>query len=86
MDCKEAQADRKQGLPQGHVKFEGLLRGPCRKIVFIPTNKAKTRTFFTPEFQRMANTGGERFWIEKTIGASRLSLVPLKCNEDLMIF
>lgn len=76
------QTDRKQGLPQGHVMVEGLLREPWKKNIFTPENKPDKGEFYFPDVQQMANfTGSEPVWIEETMGAFRLSLVPQLYGE-----
>lgn len=79
------QADRKEGLPRGPVMVEGLLREPWKKNIFTPDNKPEKGEFYFPDVQQMAKfTKSEPVWIEETMGASGLSLIPLQCNEQLI--
>lgn len=79
------QADRKEGLPQGPVMVEGLLREPWKKNIFTPDNKPEKGEFYFPDVQQMAKfTESEPIWIEETMGAPGLSLIPLQCNEQLI--
>lgn len=62
------QADRKEGLPQGPVMVEGLLREPWKKNLFTPDNKPEKGEFYFPDVQQMAKfTESEPIWIEETM-------------------
>lgn len=78
-------ADRKEGLPQGYVMVEGLLREPWKKNIFTPANNLERGEFYFPDVHQMAkHRGSEPVWIEETMGTSRLSLVPLQDYKQLM--
>ncbi|KAL8710199.1 MAG: hypothetical protein Q9220_005130 [cf. Caloplaca sp. 1 TL-2023] len=65
---KKYQADRKEGLPQGQVMIEGLLREPWKKNVFTPDNQPEKGEFYFPDVKQMADlTGCEAVWIEETM-------------------
>lgn len=67
-------ANRKEGLPQGHVLVEGLLREPWKKNIFTPDNKPEKGEFYFPDVQQMAKfTGSEAVWIEETMGVYTLT-------------
>lgn len=60
-------ATREEGLPQGEVTVEGLLRSPWKKNMFTPDNKPKERHFYFPDVAEMAAlTGSQPIWIEAT--------------------
>ncbi|RDW63838.1 hypothetical protein BP5796_10340 [Coleophoma crateriformis] len=62
------QKDRPDGLPQGEVTVEGLLREPWKKNRFTPDNKPETKEFFFPDVNQMASlTGSQAVWIEETM-------------------
>lgn len=64
------QADRKDGLPTGVVKVEGLLREPWQKNFFTPENRPELREFYFPDVQQMARlTGSQSVWVEETMGS-----------------
>lgn len=63
------QKDRPQGLPQGDVTVEGLLREPWKKNMFTPENKPEEGKFYFPDIVQMAELGGSQpVWIEQTMG------------------
>ncbi|KAL9590928.1 MAG: hypothetical protein Q9203_000298 [Teloschistes exilis] len=65
---KKAQVDRKEGLPEGRVAVEGLLREPWRKNMFTPQNRPEKGQYYFPDVQQMAMvTGSEPVWIEETM-------------------
>ncbi|KAI2786653.1 Cytochrome oxidase assembly protein shy1 [Penicillium oxalicum] len=62
------QKDRPEGLPQGEVVVEGLLREPWKKNMFTPVNKPEEGKFYFPDIQQMADlTGSQPVWIEETM-------------------
>jgi surfeit locus 1 family protein len=64
-----SQASRPQGLPQGQVTVEGLLREPWKKNMFTPDNRPERGEFFFPDVAEMAAlTGSQPVWVEETIG------------------
>ncbi|KAL8954007.1 MAG: hypothetical protein Q9222_000168 [Ikaeria aurantiellina] len=65
---KKGQADRPEGLPQGQVMIEGLLREPWKKNVFTPDNQPEKGQFYFPDVKQMADLAGcEAVWIEETM-------------------
>ncbi|MCJ1260010.1 surf-like protein [Lignoscripta atroalba] len=61
-------ADRREGLPTGEVKVEGLLREPWKKNMFTPDNKPELGEFYFPDVEQMAKlTGSQSVWIEETM-------------------
>jgi surfeit locus 1 family protein len=63
------QKDRPEGLPQGEVKVEGLLREPWKKNMFTPDNKPEDGKFYFPDINQMAElSGSQPVWIEQTMG------------------
>ena len=63
------QKDRKEGLPDGEVAVEGLLRSPWKKNMFTPKNKPEEGRFYFPDVKEMAElTGSQPVWIEETMG------------------
>lgn len=63
------QKDRPEGLPQGEVVVEGLLREPWQKNMFTPVNDPKAGKFYFPDIEQMAElTGSQPIWIEATMG------------------
>ncbi|KAL8690603.1 MAG: hypothetical protein Q9218_003988 [Villophora microphyllina] len=65
---KRAQVDRKEGLPEGQVVIEGLLREPWKKNMFTPENRPEKGQFYFPDVEQMAAfTGSEAVWIEETM-------------------
>ncbi|KAB8207405.1 cytochrome oxidase [Aspergillus parasiticus] len=62
------QKDRTEGLPQGEVTVEGLLREPWKKNMFTPDNKPEDGKFYFPDVEQMAElTGSQPVWIEETM-------------------
>lgn len=58
-----------EGLPQGKVVVEGLLREPWKKNMFTPDNQPEKGNFFFPDVHQMAAlTGSQPVWIESTMG------------------
>lgn len=67
------QADRKDGLPIGEVKVEGLLREPWRKNFFTPNNRPESGEFHFPDVEQMAKlTQSQPVWVEETMGTFRV--------------
>jgi surfeit locus 1 family protein len=65
---KKNQRARPEGLPQGEVTVQGLLREPWKKNMFTPDNKPEQNAFYFPDVQQMANhTGSQPVWIEETM-------------------
>ena len=66
--CKD-QRKRPDGLPQGEITVEGLLREPWKKNMFTPENSPHTNEFYFPDVEQMARiTGSQAIWIEETMG------------------
>ncbi|KAF5878819.1 putative cox1 assembly protein [Botrytis fragariae] len=62
------QTSRPDGLPQGEVTVEGLLREPWKKNYFTPDNSPQTQEFYFPDVEQMAKlTGSQPVWIEETM-------------------
>ncbi|CAD6447812.1 deda0a7a-6d45-4e83-b0a7-64087137f234 [Sclerotinia trifoliorum] len=62
------QTSRPDGLPQGQVMVEGLLREPWKKNYFTPDNSPQTQEFYFPDVEQMAKlTGSQPVWIEETM-------------------
>ncbi|EED13913.1 COX1 assembly protein Shy1, putative [Talaromyces stipitatus ATCC 10500] len=62
------QKDRPQGLPQGEVVVEGLLREPVKKNYFTPDNRPDKGEFYFPDVEQMAElTGSQPVLIEETM-------------------
>ncbi|KAG9830650.1 SURF1 family protein, partial [Aureobasidium melanogenum] len=65
---KANQRTRPEGLPQGEVTVQGLLREPWKKNMFTPENKPEQGAFYFPDVQQMADlTGSQPVWIEETM-------------------
>lgn len=63
------QKKRPDGIPQGDVLVEGLLREPWKKNMFTPDNNLQTKEFYFPDVVEMANiTGSQPVWVEETMG------------------
>ncbi|KAK2743404.1 surf-like protein [Myotisia sp. PD_48] len=61
-------ASRKEGLPEGEITVEGLLRMPWKKNMFTPDNKPEEGKFYFPDVKQMAElTGSQPIWIEETM-------------------
>lgn len=72
---KMHQKDRPEGLPQGTVTVEGLLRSPWKKNMFTPDNKPEEGKFYFPDVNQMAQlTGSQPIWIEATMSMN----IPLR--------
>lgn len=66
------QKARVQGLPEGQVTVEGLLREPWKKNMFTPENKPESKEFYFPDVAQMAKlTGSQPVWVEETMGTGR---------------
>ncbi|KAJ5652392.1 hypothetical protein N7507_009818 [Penicillium longicatenatum] len=62
------QKDRPDGLPEGEVTVEGLLREPWKKNMFTPDNKPLEGKFYFPDIEQMAElSGSQPVWIESTM-------------------
>ncbi|KAJ6115019.1 hypothetical protein N7486_000797 [Penicillium sp. IBT 16267x] len=62
------QKDRPNGLPEGEVTVEGLLREPWKKNMFTPDNKPLEGKFYFPDIAQMAElSGSQPVWIESTM-------------------
>ncbi|TGO45242.1 hypothetical protein BOTNAR_0686g00060 [Botryotinia narcissicola] len=67
------QTSRPDGLPQGEVTVEGLLREPWKKNYFTPDNSPQTQEFYFPDVEQMAKlTGSQPVWIEETMESDLL--------------
>ena len=65
----KAQEKRPDGLPQGVVTVEGLLREPWKKNMFTPENRPEKGEFYFPDVVPMAGlTGSQAVWVEETMG------------------
>ncbi|KAH0373202.1 SURF1 family protein, partial [Aureobasidium melanogenum] len=65
---KANQRARPEGLPQGEVTVQGLLREPWKKNMFTPENKPEQGAFYFPDVEQMAGlTGSQPVWIEETM-------------------
>lgn len=65
------QKDRPDGLPNGEITVEGLLREPWKKNMFTPDNSPQTQDFYFPDVEQMAKlTGSQPVWVEETMGMS----------------
>jgi surfeit locus 1 family protein len=71
---------RPEGLPQGTVVVEGLLREPWKKNMFTPDNKPAEGKFYFPDVYEMAAyAGSQAVWIEETM---RPDLLESYARED----
>lgn len=71
------QRKRRDGLPTGQVRVEGLLREPWKKNMFTPDNRPDIGEFYFPDVHQMARlTGSQPVWIEATMGAC-YAMLPL---------
>ena len=62
------QKSRPEGLPQGEVTVEGLLREPWKKNMFTPDNNLAKGEFYFPDVVQMAErTGSQAVWVEETM-------------------
>ncbi|PGH26710.1 hypothetical protein AJ80_01656 [Polytolypa hystricis UAMH7299] len=74
-DLKD-QKDRKEGLPQGEVTVEGLLREPYKKNMFTPDNKPEEDKFYFPDVEQMAQlTGSQPIFVEETMVPEMLEIM-----------
>lgn len=65
---KAAQSSRPDGIPQGEVVVQGLLRLPWKKNMFTPDNIPQEGKFYFPDVLEMAEfTGSQPVWIEETM-------------------
>lgn len=65
---KAAHSSRPEGLPQGEVTVQGLLREPWKKNMFTPDNKPEEGKFYFPDVEQMAqHSGSQAVWIEETM-------------------
>ena len=65
---KAKQSTRPEGLPQGEITVQGLLREPWKKNMFTPENKPEYGNFYFPDVEQMAKyTGSQAVWIEETM-------------------
>ncbi|EDN03323.1 conserved hypothetical protein [Histoplasma mississippiense (nom. inval.)] len=72
---RKDQRDRKEGLPEGEVTVEGLLRAPWKKNMFTPENKPEVGKFYFPDVAQMAElTGSQPIWIEETMHPELLTI------------
>lgn len=79
------QNERPDGLPQGEVTVEGLLREPWKKNMFTPDNSPLTKEFYFPDVAQMAKlTGSQAVWVEETMGKS-LHFVSSVSKRPLLI-
>lgn len=63
------QADRREGLPEGEVVVEGLLREPWKKNMFTPDNRPDRGEFYFPDVKQMAELSGcQPVCVEETMG------------------
>merc|ERR1711964_23133 len=69
----KAQEKRPDGLPQGVVTVEGLLREPWKKNMFTPENRPEKGEFYFPDVVQMAGlTGSQAVWVEETMESDLL--------------
>lgn len=65
------QRDRKEGLPNGTVLVEGLLRQPFKKNMFTPDNAPHEGAWYFPDVAEMARWAGTApIWLEETMEPS----------------
>lgn len=65
---KANKSSRPEGLPEGEVTVQGLLREPWKKNMFTPDNKPEDNKFYFPDVAQMAAvTGSQAVWIEETM-------------------
>jgi len=63
------QSKRPEGLPQGEVRVEGMLRQPWKKNMFTPENRPDKGEFYFPDVVQMAALAGSQpVWVEQTMG------------------
>ncbi|KAF2427590.1 SURF1-domain-containing protein [Tothia fuscella] len=64
---------RPEGLPQGEVTVEGLLREPWKPNMFTPKNAPEKDQFYFPDVAQMAGlTGAQPVWVEETMDMNLL--------------
>ncbi|KAL3420197.1 cox1 assembly protein [Phlyctema vagabunda] len=62
------QKNRPDGLTQGEVTVEGLLREPWKKNMFTPDNSPQTNEFYFPDVVQMASlVESQPVWVEETM-------------------
>lgn len=65
---KAAQSKRPEGVPQGEVVVQGLLREPWKKNMFTPENQPQERKWYFPDVYQMAeHSGAQAVWVEETM-------------------
>lgn len=70
------QVDRPDGVPQGQITVEGLLRMPWKKNMFTPDNSPEKGEFYFPDVAQMAQlTGSQAVWVEETMGLCCLAMI-----------
>lgn len=70
---KAAKAARPEGLPQGEVTVEGLLREPWKRNMFTPANKPEEGKWYFPDVYQMAEkAGSQAIWVEETMRSDLL--------------
>lgn len=75
------QAARTEGLPNGQVTVEGLLREPFKKNMFTPDNKPEKGEFYFPDVKEMAEfAGSQPVLIEETMVPELLAIYDRKAK------
>lgn len=65
---KAAHNKRSEGLPQGEVIVQGLLREPWKKNMFTPDNQPRQGKWYFPDvFQMAEHVGAQAVWVEETM-------------------
>ncbi|CAK3785409.1 related to SURF1 [Lecanosticta acicola] len=65
---KASKSSRPEGLVEGEVVVEGLLREPWKKNMFTPDNRPQEGKWYFPDVYQMAeHTGSQPVWIEETM-------------------
>lgn len=65
---KAAHSRRPEGLPEGEVIVQGLLREPWKKNMFTPENRPQERKWYFPDVYQMAeHAGAQPVWVEETM-------------------
>jgi surfeit locus 1 family protein len=68
-DMKNFSRRAPEGVPEGQVTVEGLLRAPFKKNMFTPENRPELGEWYFPDVEQMAKyTGSVPVWIEQTMG------------------
>jgi surfeit locus 1 family protein len=76
------QSDRPDGLPDGQVTVEGLLREPWKKNMFTPDNNLQKKEFYFPDVVQMAQlTSSQAVWVEETMGQFTILLENHRSNN-----